>query len=79
MPKREAERLARDIWAAKDEQEAATGQRTSLAEATAAFLERRFFSVPRLVTEVCCCCGWTVLPDVGLCAGCSTSATAWLQ
>lgn len=70
MPKREAERLAREIWAFKDEQDAAaaassscsggasggagsgSGVRMSLADATAAFLERRFFAIPRLVTEV---------------------------
>ena len=52
MPKREAEKLAAEIWAFKDEQDAAGEQYISLAEATAVFLERRFFAIPRLVSEV---------------------------
>lgn len=51
MPKREAERLASEIWAFKDETDAVAP--IALAEATAVFLERRFFAIPRLVTEVC--------------------------
>jgi hypothetical protein len=53
MSKREAEKLASEIWAFKDEHEAATGCIISLPEATAVFLERRFFAIPRLVIEVC--------------------------
>lgn len=55
MPKREAEKLAREIWAFRDEAAGAGGGeagRASLADATAAFLERRYFAIPRLVTEV---------------------------
>jgi hypothetical protein len=54
MPKREAERLATEIWAYKDEADAsaAASSPITLAEATAVFLERRFFAIPRLVSEV---------------------------
>lgn len=58
MPKREAEKLASEIWAFKDEQDAAAvgqssaGSPMTLADATGVFLERRFFAIPRLVTEV---------------------------
>jgi hypothetical protein len=52
MSKRDAERLAREIWAAKDEAESAGAPRTHLADVTATFLERRYFAIPRLVTEV---------------------------
>jgi hypothetical protein len=52
MSKREAEKLVREIWAAKDDQEALTGNPISLADFTALFLEKRYFSIPRLVTEV---------------------------
>lgn len=59
MPKREAEKLAAEIWAFKDEQDAAGATLLTLAESAALFLERRFFAIPRLVTEVC---SWT--PDL---------------
>ncbi|WIA09549.1 hypothetical protein OEZ85_008944 [Tetradesmus obliquus] len=52
MSKRDAEKLAREIWAAKDEAEAAGAPRAHLADVTATFLERRYFAIPRLVTEV---------------------------
>jgi hypothetical protein len=52
MSKRDAERLAREIWAAKDEAESAGAPRAHLADVTATFLERRYFAIPRLVTEV---------------------------
>jgi hypothetical protein len=52
MPKREAERLASEIWFFKDEADAVAATPVTLAEATALFLERRFFAIPRLVTEV---------------------------
>ncbi|KAF6260393.1 hypothetical protein COO60DRAFT_1637651 [Scenedesmus sp. NREL 46B-D3] len=52
MSKRDAEKLAREIWAAKDEAEAAGAPRSHLADVTATFLERRYFAIPRLVTEV---------------------------
>lgn len=52
MSKREAERLATEIWAFKDEADASGASPLTLPEATAAFLERRFFAIPRLVTEV---------------------------
>lgn len=61
MPKREAERLASEIWAFKDQQDAAAATPISLDEATAVFLERRFFAIPRLVTEVRC-----AVPGLGL-------------
>jgi len=51
MPKREAEKLVNEIWQFKAEQEAASGIVMHLSDATAAFLERRFFSISRLVTE----------------------------
>jgi hypothetical protein len=51
MPKREAEKLVIEIWQFKAEQEAASGIVMHLSDATAAFLERRFFSISRLVTE----------------------------
>lgn len=52
MSKRDAEKLAREIWAAKDEAEAAGAPRAHLADVTSTFLERRYFAIPRLVTEV---------------------------
>lgn len=52
MPKREAEKLAVEVWAFKGEQDAVAANPITLAEATAMFLERRFFAIPRLVTEV---------------------------
>lgn len=53
MPKRDAEKLAREIWQAKDETEALPGvPRQHLPDVTAAFLERRYFAIPRLITEV---------------------------
>lgn len=52
MSKREAERLATEIWAFKNEADASAASPITLAEATAVFLERRFFAIPRLVTEV---------------------------
>eukprot|EP00775_Hariotina_reticulata_P003750 gene3750-4008_t len=52
MPKREAEKLVNEIWQLKAEQEAAAGVQMHLSDATAAFLERRFFSISRLVTEM---------------------------
>jgi hypothetical protein len=56
MPKREAEKLASEIWAFKDQQDAVADTPITLEEATAVFLERRFFAIPRLVTEVGCMC-----------------------
>jgi hypothetical protein len=52
MPKREAEKLASEIWAFKDEHDGAGDKPISLPEAAALFLERRYFAIPRLVTEV---------------------------
>ena len=52
MSKREAEKLVREIWVAKDDQEALTGTPISLADFTAMFLEKRYFAIPGLITEV---------------------------
>ncbi len=52
MTKREAERLVREVWAAKDEAEALTGSWTALAEYLVLFLGKRCFAQARLITEV---------------------------
>lgn len=52
MSKREGEKLVREIWAAKDDYETLTGTRIGLVDYCTIFLEKRYFAIPRLVTEV---------------------------
>jgi hypothetical protein len=75
MSKRDAEKLAREIWAAKDEAEAAGAPRTHLADVTAAFLERRYFAIPRLVTEVGLGCACWLAGRCCCVAGCVNAPT----
>ncbi len=44
--------LSLQVWAGKDEHEALTGAKVGLTDYMALFLEKRFFAIPRLVTEV---------------------------